>query len=117
MNPKYQKCFEFDSKNQQIKIVDKYYWVDEKKKNVQWTLPDYLPEELKEFVIKVKNEQKKDGDNDDPDYNYYIDSQKYFFQFIQELTSLAPGHSQASLTQVQHRFQLSESPGAWSLLL
>ena len=34
-----------------------------------------------------------------------------------KLTSSAPGHSQAGSTQVQHRFQLSGSPGAWSLLL
>ena len=33
------------------------------------------------------------------------------------LTSTAPGHSQASSTQVQHRVQLTVSPGAWSLLL
>ena len=33
------------------------------------------------------------------------------------LTSLAPGHSLSCSNQVQHRVQLSESPGAWSLLL
>ena len=37
--------------------------------------------------------------------------------FREKLTSSAPGHSQASSTQVQHKFQLSESPGALSLLL
>ena len=36
----------------------------------------------------------------------------YTWNWLQLLTSSAPGPSQASSTQVQHRFQLSESPGA-----
>ena len=65
--------------------MDEFYWDDEKKKNIQWKLPDDLPEELKEFVFEVKNDEKKDHDDpdyyyykDDPDYHYCINSQKFF---------------------------------------
>ena len=34
LNPKYQKFLEFDNKKQKIKIVDKYYWDEEKRDSV-----------------------------------------------------------------------------------
>ena len=53
LNPKLRKYFEFDKNKQEIKLVDKYYWDEEKKKNVEWKLPDDLPEELKPFIKKL----------------------------------------------------------------
>ena len=86
LNPKLRKYFEFDKNKQEIKLVDKYYWDEEKKKNVEWKLPDDLPEELKPFVKKVKKEEKKD--DSDPEYHYFINCQKYFFEFVQEFHSI-----------------------------
>ena len=88
LNPKLRKYFEFDKKKQEIKLVDKYYWDEETKKNVKWKLPDDLPEELKPFVKQVKNQEKKDDDDDDEEYHYFINCQKYFFDFVQEFHSI-----------------------------
>ena len=45
LNPKFKKYFEFEKNKQEIKLMDKYYWDEEAKKNVEWKLPDDLPEE------------------------------------------------------------------------
>ena len=81
LNPKYQKFLEFDNKKQKIKIVDKRYWDEEKKKRVRLNLPDDIPEELKLFVVQVKNEEKKR--DYEPEHHYLIDTKKYFFLFIE----------------------------------
>ena len=68
MNKKYQEpYFEFDEKNQQIKLARKYYW----KEDSRYTRSE-LPEELATFV-------NEDG---------VFDCTKYFTTFIEEIHNI-----------------------------
>ena len=51
------------------------YWDEENKKKVRLNLPADIPEELKLFVVEEKGK-------------YFIDTQKYFFLFIQEFYNI-----------------------------
>ena len=102
LNPKYQKFLEFDNKKQKIKIVDKRYWDEEKKKRVRLNLPDDIPEELKPFVVQVKNEEKKR--DYEPEHHYFIDTKKYFFLFIETTDAVFPADITHSMKFVSLKF-------------
>ena len=53
------------------------YSDEENKKSVKLKLPDDIPEELKMFVVEEKGKYYRISE-------YFIDTQKYFYLFVQE---------------------------------